>query len=339
MPAEWEPHEATWLSWPHNRESWPDRFDGIPKIWAEMAFHLHQDEKVFINVASDEMEREARDLLTARGVNLDQIRFFRHPTDDAWARDHGPIFIVRDHDNKREVAITDWEFNKWGGKYPPWDQDNAIPQKIASALKLPCYTPGIVMEGGSIDVNGQGLLLTTESCLLNPNRNPALSKEQIENYLKEYLGITTIYWLGDGIEGDDTDGHIDDLSRFVDATTIVTVVEKEKDDKNYEPLKENLRRLYNMRTPDGKPFRIVTLPMPKPIYVDGQRVPASYANFYIGNGAVLVPIYNDPNDAEAVTTLRRLFPNRKVVGIDCTELIWGLGAFHCVTQQQPLAIA
>jgi agmatine deiminase len=230
---------------------------------------------------------------------------------------------------------VDWQYNAWGDKYPPYDLDDVIPSRIGQELGLPVYYPGIVMEGGSIDVNGQGTLITTEACLLNPNRNPQLDRAQIEDYLRAFLGVEKILWLGDGIVGDDTDGHVDDLTRFVNPTTVVTVVEDDPADENYEPLQENLERLRGMRDQDGRPLRVVTLPMPRPLRHDGQRLPASYANFYIANGLVLLPTYDPERDAEAQSTLQRLFPDREVVGIDCTDLVWGLGAFHCITQQWP----
>ncbi len=338
MPAEWEPHEATWLSWPHNAESWPGLIEKIPPIWADMVFHLHTHEKVHINVIDQNMENAATLLLKEKKVDLSQIIFHHFATNDAWARDHGPVFVTRTINHKKEIAVTNWEFNKWGGKYPPWDLDNQIPDKVAQYLNLPSFKAGIVMEGGSIDVNGEGILLTSESCLLNKNRNPHLSQKQIEQYLMDYLGVQKILWLGDGIVGDDTDGHIDDIARFTDANTIVTVVERDLRQENYSILKDNLKKLYHMRNLKGEPFRIVTLPMPSPITIDGQRVPASYANFYIGNGVVLLPAYKDPNDLEAYNTMQRLFPTRKIVAIDSSDLIWGLGAFHCVTQQQPSVI-
>jgi len=337
MPAEWELHEATWLSWPHKVESWPGNFEPVPKVFAEIARHLCQHELVNINVNDRQMEEDVRKLFDTEGVPVDNVRFHLIPTDDAWARDHGPIFITRQQDGKRELAVVDWGYNAWGGKYPPFALDDEVPTKIAGKLGLPLFKPEIILEGGSIDVNGRGALLTTESCLLNPNRNPHLSRDQIEQYLKDYLGVSLILWLGDGIVGDDTDGHIDDLARFVNPSTIVTVLEDDPDDENYRPLQENYKRLQMMKDQDGRPFDIITLPMPEPIYYQGQRLPASYANFYIANRVVLAPTYNQPTDKIAIDTLQRLFPNRRAIGIDCTELVWGLGAIHCVTQQQPAA--
>jgi agmatine deiminase len=263
------------------------------------------------------------------------VFFHDNPTNDAWCRDHGPIFVHRQSAGKTEEAILDWGYNAWGGKYPPYDLDDVIPTRIGRELGIPVYYPGMVLEGGSIDVNGRGTLLTTEACLLNPNRNPQLDREAIEASLRRHLGVRNILWLGDGIAGDDTDGHIDDLTRFVDPTTVVTVVEEDPADQNHEPLQKNLERLRTMRDQDGTPLRVVTLPMPRPIHQEGQRLPASYANFYIANGLVLLPTYDPERDAEAQATLQGLFPGRDVVGIDCTDLVWGLGAFHCVTQQWP----
>jgi agmatine deiminase len=335
LPAEWELHEATWLSWPHKEESWPGAFEPVPEIFVEIARQLSQTEIVRINVADEDFAARVSALLKAGGVDLSAIRFHFIPTNDAWARDHGPIYVVRETYGRRERAIIDWGYNAWGNKYPPFELDDVVPQRVAEESGEQLFQPGIVMEGGSIDVNGRGTLLTTESCLLNPNRNPHLDKFQLEEYLREFFGVNHILWLGDGIVGDDTDGHIDDLTRFVSAKTLVTMIEEDPADDNYEPLQDNLKRLRSMKDQDGQPFQIVTLPMPGPLYFDGQRLPASYANFYIANRGVLVPTYRHANDARALATLQELFPNRRVVGIDCTELVWGLGAIHCVTQQQP----
>jgi agmatine deiminase len=336
MPAEWEPHRGTWLSWPHKQASWPGKFDPVPPIFAKMVHHLAEHEEVHINVAGPAMEQEVRRLLADSGSDTGHVFFHYHPTNDAWCRDHGPIFVQREEGGgQRAEAIIDWDFNAWGGKYPPFDLDDVIPTRIAQELGVPVFQPGIVMEGGSIDVNGRGTLITTESCLLNPNRNPRLDKSEIEQYLRSYLGVSHILWLGDGITGDDTDGHIDDLTRFVDPTTVVTVVEDDPTDENYEPLQANLERLKRMTDQDGRPLRVVTLPMPQPLWHDGQRLPASYANFYIANGIVLLPTYDPESDADALSILQRLFPTRTVIGMDCTDLVWGLGAFHCVTQQWP----
>jgi agmatine deiminase len=309
---------------------------------------LSPHEEVHINVTGQEMEEAVREILVEHGVEPSAIGraaeppsrravvFFHHnPTNDAWCRDHGPCFIQRNVDGRREEAIVDWGYNAWGGKYPPFEDDDVIPTRIAEEFGIPVYHPGIVMEGGSLDVNGAGTLLTTESCLLNPNRNPSLTREQIERYLMDYLGVRHILWLGDGIVGDDTDGHVDDLSRFTDPSTIVTAVELDSSDENYRPLKENLDRLRSMRDQEGNPFRIVTLPMPPVAHYEGQRLPASYANFYIANGVVLLPAYDPTTDEIARQTLQRCFPTRRVTLLDSRDLIWGLGSFHCVTQQWP----
>jgi agmatine deiminase len=335
MPAEWEPHEATWLSWPHKEASWPGAFEPVPAVFVEIVKHLTLSELVRINVADEDFAARVRNLLKQGGVNLDRVRFHLNPTNDAWCRDHGPIYVVRDVNGERERAINDWGYNAWGNKYPPYDLDDVVPTRIAAEMGETLFQPGIVMEGGSLDVNGRGTLLTTEACLLNPNRNPQLNRRQIEQYLTDYLGVTNILWLGDGIAGDDTDGHVDDLTRFVSPGTVVTVIEDDPADENYEPLKENYERLLRMTDQDGRPFRVIKLPMPRAAYLDGQRLPMSYANFYIANEAVLVPTYRDPNDAAACEVLQGCFPDRRVVGIDCTHLIWGLGSIHCVTQQQP----
>jgi agmatine deiminase len=338
MPAEWEPHEATWLSWPHKEASWPDAFEHVPAAFVEMARHISASELVRINVADEDFAARVRTLLQAGGVNLNAVCFHFNPTDDAWVRDHGPIYVVREVNGQRERAINDWGYNAWGNKYPPYDQDDVVPTRIAQETGETLFTPGIVMEGGSIDVNGRGTLLTTEACLLNPNRNPHLNQAQIEQYLKDYLGVTNILWLGDGIVGDDTDGHVDDLTRFVAPDTVVTAIEDDPRDENYEVLMANYERLLQMKDQDGQSLRVVKLPMPGAIYFAEQRLPASYANFYIANKSVLVPTYRHANDARACTILQELFPHRRVVGIDCTHLIWGLGSIHCVTQQQPAVV-
>lgn len=335
MPAEWAPHASTWLTWPRpDGISFPDKYETVPPVYAAFIRQLVFGEDVNINVWSAEMEATVRAILTAEKVPLERVRFHHFPGYEPWCRDHGPIFLTREQNGKRERAIVDWGYNAWGNKYPPYDLDDAIPQHVAKLRGLPLYSPGIVMEGGSIEPNGRGSLLTTEACLLNPNRNPHLNKSQIETYLKDYLGVTNILWLGEGIVGDDTDGHIDDLARFTDPNTVVTVVEDDPQDENYGLLQDNLRRLQTMRDETGQPLRIVTLPMPGWVEYDGQRLPASYANFYIANSAVILPTYRQPNDAKAIEILQPLFPDRPVIGIDSTELIWGLGSFHCISQQE-----
>lgn len=333
MPAEWEPHTATLLSWPRREGiSFPDSFDRVMPALRTMVEALIESEQVCINVCNDAHEAEARQVL--QGLSMERISFHMIPTNEPWCRDHGPIFLTRDVDPK--LAIVDWDYNAWGNKYPPFDLDEIVPTRVAEVLKLPVFYPGMILEGGSIDVNGAGALLTTESCLLNPNRNPHLSRGEIEQRLRDYLSVREILWLGDGIAGDDTDGHIDDLARFVSEHTVVTVVEEDRGDENYEPLQENLARLREMKI-DRREIDITTLPMPSEIVREGLRLSASYANFYIANSCVLVPTFADPADDPALSILRNLFPDRCVIGIDCRELIWGLGTFHCLTQQQPAA--
>ena len=338
MPAEWEPHAATWLSWPRKEGvSFPGCFELIPPVLAKMVAALADSERVCINVRDGGEEETVRRQLRANGVaDLAHVRFFHIPTNEPWCRDHGPIFLTRPGSGPLSLAVLNFDYNAWGWKYPPFDLDDDVPVRVAQTLgDLPVFCPGIVLEGGSIDVNGAGTLLTTESCLLNVNRNPTLKKAQIEQHLRDYLAVTNILWLGDGIEGDDTDGHIDDLTRFVNRTTVVTVVEEDSHDANYEPLQHNLARLREMSVEDGTPLRVLTLPMPAPVRREGQRLPASYANFYIANKVVLLPAFNDPGDAWAAAVLREAFPGRKIVPINCRDLVWGLGAFHCLTQQQP----
>ncbi len=337
MPAEWEPHAGTWLAWPHKEESWPGNFGPIPAVWVEIVRALEPSEHVNILVNDAAAATAVRERLGEAGISTRNVSLHVIPTNDAWVRDHGPTFVTRRIANRRELAAVKWRYNAWGGKYPPWDLDDAVAEQVAAAVGAPVFRPGIILEGGSIDVNGNGTLLTTEACLLNPNRNPQLHQAQIEQYLREYLGVSHILWLGDGIDGDDTDGHIDDLARFVDASTVVTVLESDPRDENFELLQANYERLRHMTDQDGRALRVATLPMPRPVVYDGQRLPASYANFYIANAAVLVPTFNDPNDAAALQTLQQLFPERRVVGIHATEMVWGLGAVHCVTQQQPAA--
>ncbi|UWX56833.1 agmatine deiminase family protein [Chlorobaculum sp. MV4-Y] len=338
MPPEWAPHASTWLSWPHKLESWPGKFEPVPAVFAELAYQLSRSETVNINVLDDAMEAQARELLKERdpeGRYAGRIVFHRIPTNDAWCRDHGPNYVIRTQDGKRDKVIMNWEYNAWGGKYEPYNDDNAVPERVAKIQGLPMISTGMVLEGGAIDVNGAGLLLTTTACLLNPNRNPSLSKEEIEAQLRRYLGIEKVLWLGDGIAGDDTDGHVDDMARFVNENTIVITVEDDPEDENYQILQENYELLKTMTGLDGKPLNVVKLPMPEPVYYDGERLPASYANFYIANTVVLVPTYRCPRDQQAIDILQQCFPGREVVGIDCSDLIWGLGAIHCVTHEEP----
>jgi agmatine deiminase len=333
MPAEWEPHEATWISWPQPEcNSFPGSYDRVIPTFVKMAEALAESEIVRINVSGAEQEKTVRKLL--RSCPPERVEYFHIPTDEPWCRDHGPIFVKRDKSPK--LAVLNFGFNAWGYKLSPFDEDNAVPPAVAKALGLPVFNfEHFILEGGSIDTNGQGTLLTTESCLLNPNRNPALDRTAIEKKLRDKLGVKKILWLGDGIEGDDTDGHVDDITRFVGPSTVITAVEEDEHDPNFEPLQQNLDRLHTMRLADGEPLHVLTLPMPTRIMRDGQRLPASYANFYIANSVVLLPVFNEHNDAWAVSALHEAFPARRIVPIDCRELIWGLGAFHCLTQQQP----
>jgi agmatine deiminase len=329
MPAEWAPHAATWLAWPHNRDSWPGKFEPIPGVWARLARTLAEFEPVHILAGGEAVMAEARRLVgNVPGVTLHDV-----PTNDAWTRDHGPTFLVGPPGS--EPALVDWGYNAWGGKYPPFDLDDQVPRRLARLTGRRRYEPGIILEGGAIDPNGAGALLTTEECLLNPNRNPGLSRQEIELYLRDYLGARHVLWLGRGIVGDDTDGHIDELARFVGPRTVVAAVEDDPRDANYEALADNLRRLRAMKDQDGRPLEIVPLPMPRPLFQGDTRLPASYCNFYIANGVVVVPRYGDPADAQVEQTLARLFPDRQIRGLPATDLAWGLGAFHCITQQEP----
>jgi agmatine deiminase len=330
MPAEWEPHEATWLAWPHERTDWPGKFAPIPWVYGDIIRRLAQVEKVRILVEDAATEKSARRVLAKCAVNGNAVEFIRHRTNRSWTRDSCPIFV---RNRQGQVAITNWIFNGWA-KYDNWRDDNRIPASLAKRLKMRQFEPGIVLEGGSIDGNGAGLLLTTEECLLSETvqvRNPGLSRADLEGYFADYLGIRRTIWLKRGIAGDDTHGHIDDLARFVDWNTVVTVVEDNQSEANYEPLRENLKLLR------ATGLRVVPLPMPKPVYFDGQRLPASYANFYIANGLVLVPVFNDPQDRVALNTLAKLFPTREVTGIYSGDLVLGLGTLHCMTMQQPQA--
>ena len=333
MPAEWEPHEATWISWPQpDCNSFPGSYDRVIPTFVKMAEALAESEIVRINVSGAEQEKTVRKLL--RSSPPERVEYFHIPTDEPWCRDHGPIFVKRD--KSPQLAVLNFGFNAWGYKLSPFDEDNAVPPAVAKALGLPVFNfEHFILEGGSIDTNGQGTLLTTESCLLNPNRNPTLDRTAIEKKLRDKLGVKKILWLGDGIEGDDTDGHVDDITRFIGPSTVITAVEEDEHDPNFEPLQRNLDRLHTMRLADGEPLHVLTLPMPTRIMRDGQRLPASYANFYIANSVVLLPVFNEHNDSWAVSALHEAFPDRRIVPIDCRELIWGLGAFHCLTQQQP----
>ncbi|MDQ6939199.1 MAG: agmatine deiminase family protein [Verrucomicrobiota bacterium] len=326
MPAEWEPHAATWLSWPRREGiSFPAAFDRVMPTFRAMVAALIESEPVCINVCNGAHEAEARDVL--RGLPNECITYYEIPTNEPWCRDHGPIFLKRHEEPK--LAIVDWGHNAWGGKYPPFDLDDVVPTRIGQVLGLRVYDGGMILEGGSIDVNGRGACLTTESCLLNPNRNPNLTREQIEQRLRDFLGVREIFWLARGTEGDDTDGHIDNLARFVDERTVLAMVDSDPQSANYEALQENLARLRETK------FKVIELPVPPRMEREDLILPASYANFYIANERVLAPTYDDANDKIALDTIQSAFPKRKVVAIDGRELIWGLGAFHCLTQQQP----
>ena len=330
FPAEWHKHEGTWLSYPHNENSWPGKIDTIFPSYHKFIAELSKSEIVNINVEDEAAKETITEALSELKADLSRVKFHFFRTNDAWCRDHGPAFVLK----ANQKALINWDYNAWGGKYP-CELDNLIPLKIAEEMNLEVFHPHIVMEGGSIDVNGCGTLLTTTACLLNPNRNPLLSQGEIEEKLCQYYNVDKVIWLGEGIEGDDTDGHVDDITRFVNPTTVVTVVEENKNDANYQVLQDNLSLLKTARLQDGKQLDIVELPMPSAVVWDDMRLPASYANFYIANKAVIVPTYRCDNDEKALCILESLFPDRKIVGIDSTDIIWGLGSFHCFSQQEP----
>ena len=338
MPAEWEPHEGTWIGWPQNASDWPGKFAAIPWVYAEIVRLLSSRERVNILVNGEAQERRAAGILKRAGADLERVSFHLWPTNRVWLRDSGPIFVKNAAGG---IAVTDWQFNAWA-KYDDWQLDDQVPAHVAALLGLPRWQPHadahrLVLEGGSIDVNGRGTLITTEECLLSEvqQRNPGVSREQLEEAFHDYLGVSQVLWLNRGAAGDDTHGHVDDITRFVAPTTIVTAVEPDAADENHAPLAENLARLKAARTPDGKQWTIVVLPMPRAVVFHGQRLPASYANFYIANGLVLVPTFHDPKDRVALEILAELFPDREVVGIHSVDLVWGLGTLHCMTQQQP----
>ena len=337
MPAEWELHEGTWIAWPHEKTDWPNKFEPIPWVYCEIVKRLARVERVHILVNDEAAERRARRMLVRAHADLAAVDFFHCPTNRSWTRDYCPIFV---RDERGRPVIADWQFNGWA-KYDNWEVDDAVPAAIANRRRFHSVQPKlgrrrIVLEGGSIDVNGRGTILTTEECLLSDvqARNPGLTRKQLEQIFAQYLGITNTLWLKKGIAGDDTHGHVDDLARFVAPDTVVIASERDRSDANYEPLRENLAILRGMKDQDGRPFRVLTLPMPEPQFFDGQRLPASYANFYIANGLVLVPTFNDRNDRAALATLARCFPDREVVGIHSVDLVLGLGTLHCMTQQQ-----
>jgi agmatine deiminase len=338
FPPEWHPHSATWITWPRPEGiSFPDFYERVPDNLVRIIKHIVPREKVCISVPNGNWQRIVEKEFEHNECPLENVRFFHIPSDEAWCRDHGPAFVLRKHrSGKMQAAIIDWDYNAWGRKYPRYEDDDLLPVRVGEALELPVFQPNIVMEGGSVDFNGAGTILTTESCLLNHNRNPNLSKRQIENRLKAYYGQKHVIWLKDGIVGDDTDGHIDDFARFIAPGKVVIAVEHDKDDENYDVLQENLVLLRKARDQDGKPLEVIEIPMPDIVELQGQRLPASYANFYFVNGALLVPTYDDKKrDRRALEILQSHLNDRQVIGIDCRDLIWGLGAIHCLTQQQP----
>jgi agmatine deiminase len=345
MPAEWETHEGTWIGWPHNATDWPGKFAAIPWVYAEIVRLLSQREKVHILVHGEAQERRASSILKRAAANLAKVSFHRWPTNRVWLRDSGPIFVGN---GAGDVAITNWKFNAWA-KYEDWQLDDQVPDHVAKLLGQRQWQPKVtladgadhrlVLEGGSIDGNGAGTMITTEECLLSEiqQRNPGVRREQLEAAFRDYLCVEQVLWMDRGVAGDDTHGHVDDITRFVGPSTIVTAVEPNTADDNHAPLAENLARLKASRTPEGKQWTIVELPLPRPVVFRGQRLPASYANFYIGNGLVLAPTFHDPNDRVALGILAELFPDREVIGIHSVDLVWGLGTLHCMTQQQPAA--
>ncbi len=337
MPAEWAPHEATWLPWPHNRETWPTQLRAVQEVWLEMIRSLSHNERVNLLIHDERIQRDVKLRLEGAGTAMGNVVFYDIPTVDAWMRDYGPTFITRKQENP--LALNDWVFNGWGGKYESYEQDDIVAKEIAARTHLSVFAHRVVLEGGSIDVNGRGTCLTTEECLLNLNRNPHMSRVQIEQFLKDSLGVSHILWLGKGIVGDDTDGHVDDIARFVNPTTVVCSVEENRRDENYAVLHENYERLQGATDQDGRKLSVVALPCPHPVYCEGLRLPASYANFYIANGIVLAPVFEDINDGKAMGILKELFPDREVIGLSCTSVVAGLGAIHCVTQQQPKVLS
>lgn len=334
FPAEFAPHRATWLSWPHKEASWPGKISSVYPKYSLFIKELTKSELVCINVNDDKMKQFAINCLIKEGVDISKVSFHINPTNDAWCRDHGPAFIINPA-AKEKKAIVDWNYNAWGNKYPPYDLDDVIPTRIANELKIPVFHPGIVMEGGSVEFNGEGTVLTSTCCLLNENRNPHLNIEQLEKYLHDFYGAKQVLWVHEGITGDDTDGHIDDTIRFINSDTVISVFENNQADENYEPLKENMRQLSRMRLLNGNQLNIVELPMPDPVIYEDQRLPASYANFYISNSSVIVPVFQCSQDDKALQIIQDCFPSRKVTGIDSTDIIWGLGSFHCLSQQEP----
>jgi agmatine deiminase len=337
LPAEWEPHQGTWVSWPHNPDTWPGSLAQVREFYGDLIAAIAEDEVAHVNVTDAPMESEARRFLLQSKANLRQVEFHAIPTNDAWCRDYGALFVKSCGTDKSLPAMvaTAWGYNAWGGKYPPFDRDQTVAEQMAQELNVPCVQGGMILEGGAIDVNGAGILLTTEECLLNPNRNPRMDRETIEQKLRAFFGVCEIVWLGGGVAGDDTDGHIDNLCRFVSERCVVTVVENDPQSDNYAPLQENLRRIENWRGSDGRGLEVIKLPTPPTLFHQGQRLPASYGNFLITNHSVLLPLYGSPHDETAQRLLQEVFSSRRVVGIDCTYAIRGLGAIHCLTQQVP----
>lgn len=328
-PAEWEPHASTWLAWPHNQNTWPGKFEPVPPIFADFVRTLAAHETVNVLAGANAVWEQARSMVG----DVPNVVLHAISTNDSWCRDHGPTFLVGEGLPK---ALIDWGYNAWGGKYPPFDLDNAVPRRIAELQHRRRFIPGIILEGGAIDGNGQGTVLTTESCLMNPNRNPGLAKSDIERHLAENLGAKKVLWLsGDSMEGDDTDGHIDQLARFVGPRTVVAMLEANEKDPNFAPLRHDFALLEQMTDQDGQPLEVIPLPMPRARYYNGQRLPCGYCNFYIANGVVVVPVFGDPADEVALTTLARVFPDREMKPIPALDLVWGLGAFHCLSQQEP----
>lgn len=337
FPAEFAQHQSTWLSWPHKEASWPGKIETIFPSYVAFIKTLVRFEDVNINVCDLAMQHKATALLEAAGVDMSKVHFHVHPTNDAWCRDHGPAFLLNKLDPSKK-AIVDWNYNAWGNKYPPFDLDDVVPTLIGNKMGLPVFNPGIIMEGGSVDFNGAGTVITSTACLLNPNRNPHLNQTQIEQYLMAYYGQDQVLWVDEGIIGDDTDGHIDDTVRFVNEDTVITVIEENKQDDNYELLQHNLKQLKEMRLLNGKQLNIVELPMPAPVIWEDQMLPASYANFYIANKQVVVPTFRSDKDDKVLQIIQQSFPDREIVGIDSTDIIWGLGSFHCLSQQEPLTV-
>ncbi len=335
FPAEWHQHEATWLSWPHKEASWPGKLNTIYPYYAHFIKELAKHELVRINVADEKMKSFALKHLQKQGVDLTKVAFYFNETNDAWCRDHGPAFLINPNAKEHKKVVVDWGYNAWGDKYPPYDLDDVVPTRIGQQFGLPVFNPGIVMEGGSVEFNGNGTILTSTACLLNKNRNPHLNQQQIEAYLYNYYGAEQVLWVEDGIVGDDTDGHIDDTVRFVNEDTVLTVIEENQNDENYKLLQNNLKQLQQMRLLNGKQLNIIELPMPDAVVYEEQRLPASYANFYIANKSVIVPTYRCSKDDTALKIIQEHFKDRTVIGIDSTEIIWGLGSFHCLSQQEP----